>query len=61
MLIIILEKSEFYSYNSLPIKKILIFHSIIILIQSVVNQNKNNFYYNIEKGLYKDESNTQYF
>ena len=45
------------SYNSLPIKKILTFHKIIILIKSVVNKNKNKYYYNIflEKGLYKDK------
>ena len=49
------------SYNSLLIKKILTFH-VIILIKSVVNKNKNN-YYNIllEKGLYKDKSDTQNF
>ena len=29
------------SYNFLPIEKIFIFHNIIILIQSVVNKNKN--------------------
>ena len=47
------------SYNSLPIKKILTFHVIIILIKSVVNRNENKYYYNIllEKGLYKYESN----
>ena len=51
------------SYNSLPIKKILTFHNVIILIKSVVNKNKNKYYYNIflEKGLYKDKSNTEYF
>ena len=45
------------SYNSLPIKKILTFHKVIILIKSVVNKNKNKYYYNIflEKGLYKDK------
>ena len=50
-------------YNSLPIEKILTFHDVIMLIKSVVNKNKNNFYYNIflEKGLYKDKSNTEYF
>ena len=44
------------SYNSLPIEKILTFHSVIILIKSVVNENKNKYYYNIflEKGSYKD-------
>ena len=51
------------SYNSLPIEKILTFHNVIILIKSVVNKNKNNYYYNIflEKGSYKDKSNTKYF
>ena len=45
------------SHNSLPIKKILISHNVIILIKSVVKQNKNNYYYNIflEKGSYKDK------
>ena len=34
-----------------------------MLIKSVVNKNKNHYYYNIflEKGLYKDKSNTQHF
>ena len=46
------------SYNSLPIEKILTFHNVIILIRSVVNKNKNNYYCNIflENGLYKDKS-----
>ena len=45
------------SYNSLPLKKILTFHNVIILIKSVVNQNKNKYYYNIflAKGAYKDK------
>ena len=51
------------SYNSLPIEKILTFHNVIILIKSVVNKNKNGYYYNIffEEGLYNDKSNTEYF
>ena len=51
------------SYNCLPIEKILIFHNVIILIKSVVNEDKNNYYYNIflEKVPYKDKSNTEYF
>ena len=51
------------SYDSLPIEKLLTFHNVIILIKSVVNKNKNEYYYNIflEKGLYKDKSNTEYF
>ena len=48
-----------HSYNSLPIEKLLTFH-VITLIKSVVNQNEHNYYYNIflEKGSYKDKSNT---
>ena len=51
------------SYDSLPIEKILNFHNVTILIKSVVNKNKNEYYYNIflEKGFYKDKSNTEYF
>ena len=39
-------------YNSLPNRKILTFHNVIILIKSVVNKNKNEFCYKIfsEKG-----------
>ena len=50
-------------YNYLLIEKILTFYNAIILIKSVVNKNKNECYYNIflEKGLCKDESNTEYF
>ena len=46
------------SYNSLPIEKILTFYNVIILIKSVVNKNKNEYFYNIflEKGMYKDKS-----
>ena len=51
------------SYNSLPIQKILIFHNVIILIKSVVNKNKSEYYYDIflEKGLCKDKSDMRYF
>ena len=51
------------SYNSLPIEKILTFHNVIILIMSVGHKNKNSYYYNIflEKGSYKDKTNTGYF
>ena len=56
-------KIKIDSYNYLPIQKILTFHNGIILIKSVVNKNKNEYYYNIflEKGLYIDKSDTQYF
>ena len=51
------------SYNSLPVENILSFHNVIIVIKSVVNKNKKTHYYNIflEKGSYKDKSNTIYF
>ena len=51
------------SYSSLPLEKILIFHNVIIFIQSVFNVNKNKYYYNtsLEKGLNKDTSDTLYF
>ena len=44
--------------NSLLIEKILTFHNVIILINSVVKENKNKYYYNIflEKGSYKGKS-----
>ena len=35
------------SYNSLPVEKALTFPNVIILIKSVVNENKNNYYYSI--------------
>ena len=49
-----------YSCSSSPIEKILTFHNVVILIKSVVNKNKNEYYYNIflEKGSYKGKSNT---
>ena len=39
------------------------FDNVIILIKSVVNKNKNEYYYNIflEKGSYKDKYDTRYF
>ena len=51
-------KIKIDSYNSLPIKKILTFYNVIILIKSVVNSNENKYYYNIflEKGSYKWKS-----
>ena len=52
-------KIKINSYNSLRIEKILTFHNVIILIKSVVNKNKSHMI--LEKGLYKDKSNTQYF
>ena len=54
VLMIILERSELIHTIFYLLKKILIFHNVIILIKSVVNKNKNKYYYNIflEKGLY---------
>ena len=51
------------SYDSLPTEKILTFRNLIMLIKSVINKNKNEYYSNIflEKGLHKDKSNTKYF
>ena len=51
------------SYKSLPIEKILTFHNVIILTKSVVNANKNHYYYIIllDKGLYNDKSKAQCF
>ena len=38
-------------------------HNVIILIKSVANKNKSDYYYNIflDKDLYKYKFNTQYF
>ena len=51
------------SYNSFPIEKILSFHNVIILVKSIVNKNKSEHYYSmfLEKGSFKDKSNTRYF
>ena len=56
-------KIRIVSCNSSPFENILTFHSVMILIKSVVNENKNKYYYNIflEKGSYQDKSNTIYF
>ena len=56
-------KIKIDSYNSLPTKKILIFHNVIILIKSVVDKNKNNYSYNkfLEISLCKYKSNKQNF
>ena len=43
-------------------EKILTFHHVIILTKSVVNKNKNEYFYNVffKKGLYKDKSDTKF-
>ena len=38
------ERIRIDSYNSLPIEKIFTFHNVIIIIKSVVNKNKNEYY-----------------
>ena len=47
-------------YYSLPLEKTIIFHDVIILIKSVFNKYKFNYYYNIflEKGSCEDKSYT---
>ena len=39
------------------------FHNLIIFANSIVNENEDNYYYNIlsEKGSNKDKSDTRYF
>ena len=37
------------SHNSLPTEKILAFHNVIILIKSVINKNKNKYFYSFQK------------
>ena len=56
-------KIRIHSYSYLPIKKLLAFHNVIIIIKSVINENKSNCYYNIfsEKGSYKDKIYRHYF
>ena len=56
-------KIKIDSCNSLPIKKILTFHNLKILIKSVVNKNENNYYYNmfLEKGSCICKSYKKYF
>ena len=41
------ERIRFASYDSLTIKKELNFHNVIIFFKSVVNKNKNEYYYDI--------------
>ena len=50
LLISILQKSE-------------LMHNVMVLMKSVVKENKNKYYYDIflEKDSYKDKSNTWYF
>ena len=63
VLIIILQESGLVHIILYLLKKILTFHNVLILIKSVVNKNENKYYYNIflEKVLYKNKCNTEYF
>ena len=56
VLVIVLERSELVDMILYLLKKILTFHSVIILIKSFINKNKNIYYDNtfLEKGLHKD-------
>ena len=40
-------KTEVDSCNFLPLEKTVTFHNVIILIKSVQNKDKNNYYHNI--------------
>ena len=40
-------KAKVDSYFSLPLEETIPFHNVIILIKSVLNKAKNNYYYNI--------------
>ena len=48
-------KIKVESYDSLPIEKTLTSHIVIILIKSILNKDKNHYYYKIflEKCLYQ--------
>ena len=35
------------SYNSVPLEKAMTFHNVVILIKSVFDKDRNNYYYNI--------------
>ena len=61
VLIITLQKSKLIYIILCPLQKYWK-NNVTIIIKSVVNKNKNNYYHNIflEKGSYKDKSNTEY-
>ena len=40
-------KIKINSYDSFPLEKTLTLHNVIILINSVLNKDKNHYYYNI--------------
>ena len=49
------------SYNCLPVEKVLTFHNIILLIKSVLNENKNNYYYNVFPEIFLNECMFVYY
>ena len=55
MLFLVIMQNHLDLYHSLHLEKAMIFHRVIILIKSVSNKDKNNYYYNIflEQALYK--------
>ena len=57
-----MEKPELIYIILYLLEKYWLFNNDVILIKSVVNKNKNEYYYNIfsEKDSYKDKSNTEY-
>ena len=64
-IVIIISFAQFRidSYDSLPIEKALTFHEVIMFTESVVNKNKNEYYYHtfLEKGLSNNKSKEKYF
>ena len=40
-------KIKVYSYDSLPLEKKLTFHNVIVFINSILNKNKNIYFYNM--------------
>ena len=43
----LLQKIKVYSYDSLPLEKILTLHNVIILFKSFLNKDQSHCYYNI--------------
>ena len=55
MSFLVIMQNHLDPYHSLPLEKAMIFHRVIILVKSVSNKDKNNYYYNIflEQALYE--------
>ena len=56
-----MQESKVDSFYSLPPEKKLTFHNVIILIKSVFNRDKNNYYYNIFLEKYINNINMLYY